>query len=589
MTPVLWPQDAGPPTLSAEKLEAGMTGKGRTVFQGNRIEEFDVEILGVLRNEGGIGAKRSLILARLSGKELDESGVSQGMSGSPVYVDGKLIGAVAYSFPFSKEAIAGITPIDEMLAVEKMGGARSVYSSPVPIKKSLSLEELYEINKSHFESESPLFYQNRALQPLKIPLVHKGFSHRALNRMESVFSRMGFQLKQAGRQIQMEEVSYADMTLRAGEPVGVQLITGDLNMAATGTVTYVSGNKVLAFGHPLYNLGPVDYAMTKAQVITVVPSLDASFKLTSTGAVVGRFMQDRTSGVMGEIGKPPDMIPVNIKLANSKQEIQDIRLKIVEDKILTPFLMNAAVAGLMYTEERSLGDLTVEMQGDIYLENGMSIRLEDMYSGNFDQAVAEMTGLLTAVTFFLTNNEFRDLGIHRVDLNFQTAEDIQLSYLEKVWLEKYDVMPGERIRVKIHTRNFRGDSIVQEGGIIAPHLPSGSEFFLVIGDTQSMGRLERGLYQTPVFSPRNLNQLLRVLGSQRKNNRIYFKILARKPGLFLKGEELPNLPPSMKSMFSSPRAATSQPTELNQSTLSQFQLPVPFVFKGAAMIPIKIK
>jgi hypothetical protein len=586
----LYAQESGPATLSPEQLQAGMTGTGRTVFTGSQIDEFDVEILGILQNDAGIGAKRSLILARLSSKELEKSGVAQGMSGSPVYIDGKLIGAVAYSFPYAKEAIAGITPIGEMLTIEKESGPRSAYSSPIPVKKTLSLGELYELNKSHFEFDSPLMYRNQTLQPLKIPLVHKGFSPRALNRMESVFTEMGFQLSQAGQEkMKIDDVSYTDMTLRAGEPVGVQLISGDLEMAATGTVTYVNGNQVLAFGHPLYNLGPVDYAMTKAQVITVVPSIESSFKMTATGAVVGRFRQDRTSGVLGEIGKPPELIPVNIKLLSANQEVKDIRVKIVDDKILTPFLMNSAVAGIMYTEERAMGDLTVEMVGDIYLENGQSVHLEDMFSGNFDASVAEMSGLVTSITYFLTNNEFRDLDIHRVDLNFRTAEQVQFSYLEKVWLDKYDVNPGERIHVKIYTRNFRGESIMQEGGIVAPHLPSGSEFYLIIGDTQSMGRLESGLYRTQAFSPRNLSQLIRVLSNQRKNNRIYFKILARKPGLFLKGEELPNLPPSMKSMFSSPRAATSQPIELNQSTLSHFQLPVPFVFKGAAMIPIKIK
>ncbi len=587
---ILQAQEVGPPTLAPEQLKTGMTGKGRTVFSGNRIEEFDVEILGILQNEAGIGANRSLILARLNSEQLEQSGVSQGMSGSPVYVDGKLIGAVAYSFPFSKEAIAGITPINEMLNIEKSGAGRSAYSPSIPVQKTLSLQELYEINKSYFEFDSPLMYRNQALQPLKVPLVHRGFSHRSLNRMESVFTRMGFQLSQAGQEkIQMDEISYSDLALRAGDPVGVQLISGDIEMAATGTVTYVDGSKVLAFGHPLYNLGPVDYAMTKAQVITVVPSLQNSFKMTATGAVVGRFRQDRTSGVLGELGKMPNMIPVNIKLLDTNQDIQDIRIKIVDDKILTPFLMNSAVAGIMYTEERAMGDLTVEMVGDIYLENGQSIHLEDMFSGNFDAAVAEVSGLVTAITYFLANNEFRDLGIHRVDLNFRTVEQVRLSYLEKVWLDKYDVKPGERIHVKIYTRNFRGESIMQEGGIIAPHLPPGSEFYLIIGDTQSMGQLESGLYRTQAFAPRNLSQLIRVLSNQRKNNRIYFKILARKPGLFLKGEELPNLPPSMKSMFSSPRAATSQPTELSQSTLSHFQLQVPFVFKGAAMVPIKIK
>ena len=189
----------------------------------------------------------------------------------------------------------------------------------------------------------------------------------------------------------------------------------------------------------------------------------------------------------------------------------------------------------------------------------------------------------------MSNNEFKDLGIFRIDLDFQATEDIRISHLEKVWLDKYDVSPGEIIRVKVFTRGFRGDMVVQDGAIPAPNLPSGSEFYLVVADTQSLQQIERLQYRSQAFVPRSLDQLIRVLSNQRKNNRIYFKVLAEKPGLFLKGEEMPNLPPSMKSMFSSPRVATSAPTELTQSTLVNYQLPVPFVFQGMAVIPVRIK
>jgi hypothetical protein len=231
----------------------------------------------------------------------------------------------------------------------------------------------------------------------------------------------------------------------------------------------------------------------------------------------------------------------------------------------------------------------LELDGDIYLDNGMSVHLEDFFSSNFDNSVINISNLLTAVVYLLTNNEFRDLGIHRIDLAIDASEELKLSHLEKVWLDKYEVSPGERIKIKVYSRTFRGESIVQTVEIGAPSLPSGSEFSLVIGDAESMHQIEMSQYKTEAFMPRSLEQLIRLLSNLRKNNRIYFKIIASKPGLFLKGEEMPNLPPSMKAMFSSPRAAASYPTELNKSTLSEYQLPLPYVFKGAAVIPIKIK
>lgn len=573
--------------LPVEQVQKGMEGKGRSVFLGEKLEEFDVEILGVLRN---YQPQKNIIFAKLIGSNFEKTGVSQGMSGSPVYIGGRLVGAIAYSFPYAKEAIAGITPIGEMLAIEKKTSPKSSFSSRLPVKKYLTLEELYEANKGFFTSSSASVLGEQPCVPLEVPLVFTGFSLKAFNHSKPYFMKIGFTPVIAGTSSEAQDkLSIPDLKLRGGDAVAAQLVTGDLDISAVGTVTYVEGSKVLAFGHPWYNLGSVNYAMTKAEIITIVPSVNTSFKLASTGAMVGRFTQDRSSGLLGEIGKAPQLIPLNIKMLNSKLEVKDFKVKVAEDKILTPFLINAVVSSLLLSEERQTGDLSLGLSGDIHLENGGSIHLEDLFSGNFDSSVTSLCSLLTAVTYFLTNNEFRDLGIYQIDLEIYTSEDIKISYLEKVWLDKYDVSPGEVIQVKIYTRDFRGEGQLFEGAIPAPHLPSGSQFYLVVADTMSLQQIERVQYRSRAFMPRSLEQLIRILNNQRKNNRIYFKIMAEKPGLFLKGEEMPNLPPTMKSMFSSPRAATSPPTELNQSTLSHFQRPVPYVFLGAAVIPVKIK
>jgi len=570
------------------QIKAGMKGKGKTIFVGDKIEEFDVEVLGVLRN---FQPKKDLILVKLTGGIIKNAGVIQGMSGSPVYIDDKLVGAVAYSVTtFSKEAIAGITPIKEMLAISQKNETRSSFSARIPIKQYLTLDELFGINKDVFFTSSPAIIDGQNLAPLNVPLVFSGFSSSAFKKAKPYFSELGFSPVNIGPSNQsLKEISPPNLTLREGDAVGVDLVIGDVSMSVIGTVTCVDGNKVLAFGHPLYNLGTVDYAMSKANVIAVVPSLSASFKIASSDMLVGRFTQDRNSGVFGELGKMPRLMPLNIKMQNAKGEIKDFKVKIVKDKILTPFLVNVVVSGIMPVEERSIGDLTIDFSGEIYLENGRSVHLEDLFSGTFDTSITNLSNLLTAVVFFLTNNEFRDLDIHRIDITMRSSEEVKYSFLEKVWLDKYSVSPGERINIKIFTRNFRGQVELKEGSILAPHLPSGSEFYLILADAMSMQRLELNQYKSQGFVPRSLDQLIRILSNQRKNNRIYCKIIARKPGLFLKGEEMPNLPPTMKSMFSSPRVAISAPAELNNSTLSQFQIAVPYVFKGTALIPIKIK
>ncbi len=578
------------PILPVDQVKVGMKGKGKSVFEENRVEEFEVEILGILEN---VQPKKDIILARLRSKRLSDTGVISGMSGSPVYVDGKIIGAVAYSFPYAKEAIAGITPIGEMLSIENEKAKKSSFSPRIPLKKHLELEELFELNKEFFLSRPSFVSQGQAVTPLSVPLVFNGFSSRIFERAKFYFSKLGFIPVMGGSKSRTEQVkdkvSSPDLTLREGETVAVQLVRGDLDMAAFGTVTYVDGDRVLAFGHPIYNLGAVDFVMAKANVITVVPSVSVSFKLAATDAMVGKFTQDRASGLFGEIGKIPRLIPINITTLGDDGAKKEFKIEVIEDRILTPVVVNVSLASLLSSEARSVGDLTLALEGIIYLDNGANIRLDDLYSGNFDASVKNLSNLLSAVVYFLTNNEFEELGIHRIDLTIRSVEDVRISYLEKVWLDKYEAAPGERINIKIYARTFRGESVLQDRQFFAPNLPAGSEFDLAIGDATSMHQIELSQYKKAAFVPRSLSQLIRILSNLRKNNRIYIKIIASKPGLFLKGEEMPNLPPTMKSMFSSPRAAASAPTELTKSTLREYQLPLPYVFKGFALIPIKIK
>lgn len=567
-----------------------MTGKGRTVFQGDRIEEFDVEILGVMRN---VQPRRSIIMARLSGNGLETTGVVSGMSGSPVYVEGRIIGAVAYSFAFSKTPMAGITPIEEMMALEDSGNGGPRAGRPLPMTRlpRMSLEDLSGIYRDTAPLPRSAEYDGQGIAPLDLPLVFSGFSASAFEKARGFFSPAGFHPLMGGSgQIPVPKIKMPQSpVLRAGDAVGLQLVGGDLDVSAVGTVTHVEGDRVLAFGHPLYNLGSVDFAMTRAEIITVVPSLQNSFKLAASGEVLGSFSQDRASGVLGEIGRMPRLIPVNITLQQSPTSRQEFKLKIVRDKILTPALINMTLFSLLTSEERAIGNLALDFDGEIFMDRGGSVRLEDLFSGNYNTAVTNLSGLVAAVVYFLSNNEFQDVGIYRVDINVRSAQEVRSCVIEKVLLDKYEVSPGERIGVQVHYRTHSGESRVENVQVLAPALPAGSQFHLIVGDTATMQSVERSQYRTQEFVPRSLSQLIRILGNLRKNNRIYFKITAAKPGLFLKGEEMPNLPPTLKTMFASPRAAASSATDLSRSTLSEYQLPVPFVVRGSAVIPVQIR
>ncbi len=571
--------------MPLSQVKPGMKGIGKSVFSGTQVEEFEAIILGVLEN---VQPKRNIILAQLAGQGLEESGVVSGMSGSPVYIDGKLIGAVAYSFPFARKAIAGITPIEEMLAAgQPKEKTRTAASWPESFQPMMTVENILELNPLLFPAIKHSIAGND-FQRLSVPLVFSGFSPALLEKTRPLFSRMGFVPVSSGSSSQTTSPLPAGQ-VKEGDPIAIQLIRGDLDMSALGTATYVEGNRVFAFGHPLYNLGAVDMGLAKAEVLTVVPSLETSFKLAKTGQLIGRFIQDRQAGAVGEIGTLPQFVPLNLTLLDSAGSTRSFRVQVVNDKILTPLLINLSLYSLILSETRAYGNLTVEFNGDVYLDNGQSVHLEDLFSGNLDAAVTSFSGLLTAVTYYLINNEFQDLRIIRCDLQTRVNEEIKIGVLERVWCDKYEVNPGERINVKVFYRTFRDESIIEEVTITAPQLPPNTEFQLVVGDAASMHQVEVDLYRRPEFSPRNLNQLIRLLNSLRKNNRIYFKLLIPKPGLFLRGEEMGSLPITLKNMLTSPRASTPSPVPINRSTLAEYQLPIAHAFKGTATIPLRIK
>ncbi|MCX8160122.1 MAG: hypothetical protein N3G18_04230 [Candidatus Saccharicenans sp.] len=581
---------AGTRIMPLSQVKPGMKGTGRSVFAGSQVSNFEAEILGVMQN---VQPGRSWIVARLKGQGLENTGVIAGMSGSPVYVDGQLIGAVAFSYAFAREAIAGITPIEEMLA---LGGSGQSTRPPVGLPTSFNLGEMTQEGLSRAYRElvfggEDTRVPDRAFVPVKIPLIFSGFSERAFRQYQSFFSQNNFQpVLGAGRSAgQALNLTPQPVTLSEGQAVGVQLITGDLDLTAVGTVTYVDGKRILAFGHPFYNLGPVDYGLTTAEVLAVVPSLESSFKLASTGQLIGRVLQDRSSGVLAEIGALPKYIPLTIEVQDSPVSQKQFKLRLVNDQVLTPALVNLALYTLLTTEERSYGNLSVDFEADLFLEGGQSVHLEDLFSGNMDSASTSLSSLVAAVVYMLKNNEFKDIGLNQIEVKVRVVEQLRTATLEKVLLDRYEVQPGEVIQVKAYFRTQGHDLKTEEVEFMAPSLAPGTEFELVVAEASYIQQLERSLYRIQDFRPRNINQLIRLLGNLRKNNRIYFKVVAPRPGLFLKGEELPNLPPSLKNMFISPRASTTDLTEINRSTLTEYQLPVPYVFRGALTIPIRIK
>ena len=380
--------------MPLDEIRAGMTGVGVTVFKGSERVEFDVQVLGVLQNV--MGPRRDVIIVRLEGGPLANTGVIQGMSGSPVYIDDRLAGAVSYSLgSFSKEPIAGITPIGEMVATDA-NPARVARHRGASLAYPVSGDSLGSLVREAFGLLQPFALQptdvrasgltpteggrlGTLLRPVATPVVLNGFAPQMHDLWAAAFHAGGFTTTIGGS---MTEQQQTDAPLSPGDPIGAQLMRGDRSMAGTGTVTLVEDGRVYAFGHPFYNLGSVRYPMTRAHVTTVLPSLAVSSKIAAIGHVVGTFDQDRSTGIYGTIGPGPKMIPVRITLnAPDRDLTETFEFEVIEDRLFTPLLTYTSVLDTLFSWTRELGITTYIVDNATRLRGHTDLTVRDFYSG----------------------------------------------------------------------------------------------------------------------------------------------------------------------------------------------------------------
>ena len=382
--------------MPLDEVKAGMTGTGHTVFQGTELQEFKVHILGVLRNVQG--PRRSLILAKLEGGPLADTGVIAGMSGSPVYVDGRLIGAVSYSIgQFAKEPIAGITPIAEMIEAtaetsRRAPAAQARVDLPVTAETFAAAirqtsarigsfaEGAVDIGSVGVPSSTggPMA---GTLRPIATPLIMSGVTAATRDLVSTIFSGTGLAPVLAGSSGGADTPKPSG-PLRPGDAVGVSLLGGDAEMGATGTVTHVDGSRVYAFGHPFFNFGPTAFPMTRAYIYTSLPSLMSSFKIASLGDVIGTVQQDRATAIAGTLGAGPRVIPINLTLESDRGPRRTFHYSVVDDQLFTPLLTYVALFNTLGSYERQFGAVTFTVKGKTAFAEHTDLNYEDIFTGD---------------------------------------------------------------------------------------------------------------------------------------------------------------------------------------------------------------
>jgi hypothetical protein len=547
--------------LPLSEVRPGMQGVGRTVFEGARVDEFGVRILGVLEN--AVGPRQSLILARLEGGPLAETGVIAGMSGSPVFVDGRLVGAVAYAFPFGKQPIAGITPIADMIEAAASTAPRAVAArrgapGPAPSLDRSAVaaalrRTLPTLAPGSFRGEPlPASLAGASLTPLALPLAFSGFERETFDWARGVFSSMGFAPVMGG-------AGAAGVgpvpDLAPGAAVGVSLVEGDLDLSVTGTITHIDQGRVYAFGHPFYNLGPTRFPMKKAWVFAVFPSLQVSWKIAAALDAVGTVDQDRTTTVSGRLGELPRMIPVEVRLRSPRAAERTFSFRIVDDELFTPLLGYVSLLSVLQGHERALGAATLRVFARLVLAGGREVRVQDVAAS--EQPAQQAAAVLARPLALIAGNDFEKVAIERLEVTVDAVETVESATLVRAWVDRpLPLRPGTVAPVKVQLRTHRGETVTETLPVAIPEgAPSGA-YTLLVADAATMDAVEQR-EKRQGLAPRDLAQLLRSLNTLRAGSRIYARLTRPVGGAVVGGEYLPALPGSVLAVLGSSDQGTS--------------------------------
>jgi hypothetical protein len=546
-------------------VRPGLKGVGKTVFEGTRVDTFDVEVLGVLEKTG---PNQNLILARLSGEQVDRYGVFAGMSGSPVYIDGKLLGAIAYAFSFATAPIAGITPIQEMVdvfrelpgATLRLGQARdprqlhevsAALNLPAPVLEAFTPGDSFPALKSYGR-----------LEPILTPLGLQGFVAGAVSSFAPQLASAGL-IPVLGSGKGYGD-SWADAPVEPGSTIAVQLVRGDMEVAASGTVTHISGNRIYAFGHPFLSIGYTDFPLTKAAVLGVIPSLMNSQKISASLEPFGVIRQDRATGILGLKDEKPKMIPVKVRLDSSRGESRRLSYEVITDPLLTPFLLAFTVNNTIVASERSVGGQTQT------------------------SATAAAAVAAAAPLSYLLTSGFEDVNVESVEISVSASEEAREAVLEKVWQDRDEARPGEEVLLTVFLRRPNGAIESARYPVKIPDgLPAGP-LKIMVGDGVTISRIDAQT-EDAEFIPKDVNQLVRAINLLKKNDRLYIRLFREQEGAVVAGQGLPGLPPSILALYNSRRTKGDiQP--INLVVFVEHELPqTNYVVTGQKVIEIKVK
>ena len=506
-----------------------------------------------------------------------------------------MIGALAWSWQFEKEPVAGITPIEEMLKIADLGASTSsaVIAATPRISASEFVSaianqkeaEVFEKLESGFASASPASTMS-GVRPIAVPLSMSSFAPDTISRFSKYFDAMGFVAVPSGSTTAGASSSLSKAEFHAGDAVGAVLLNGDFNVAATGTVTFIDGNRVYAFGHPFLDMGEVSFPMAKSDIIAVMPSLASSFKFANTGAIVGSFRQDRSTGIMGMIGDKADMIPIDLTVEGSGP-VKAYHVNIIRHSMLSPLILAMAADSVVANAQRAAGERTVVMDSEIKLKGfDESIRLREGWAGA--QARQAIPAYLALVAGYVMSNEFRVADIESIKIHLRHDDDLKIAKLLEASIEppaNGRITPGDTVKVRTVLKPFRGEPFVESFDLKIPDNQTPGSAYLLVGSGSLANQIDFSLVPP---DPRTLEQVIAVLERLRPSTDLTVGLYSSAEGAVTAGVYLPNLPPSMHAVVSADSSNGAQ-ASVKYHAAQHLARPLGYIVDGAVKIDLDIK
>ena len=567
--------------MPEDQVKAGMRGVAYTVFEGTKPEAMEVEILGVLRDMAGPQA--DVILARLHGNKVEYTGVVAGMSGSPVYIDGKLVGAIAYRIgEFSKEPICGITPAASMLEIDVMDKAPITdVSHNVGVPKEAINRTSGPALPSAEDVQSG--YAN-LLKPIETPLVFSGFSQDTLRLFAKDFASAGVVPVMGAGSVSNDK---QPEPLEPGSAVSAILVRGDMNIAGTCTVTYLDDTHLLACGHPLLQSGNIDMPMTKATVLATLPSPQNSFKIVNTTESVGAFVQDRRAGIMGRFDRQPQMIPVTLTFHGVSHPKQ-FHYEVLNNAKITPAAMMATVFNAIQGMNEYGEDTTYRLAGDITVLGYPNLSVRNMYApADGSTPTAYQIAMSIGEHFSrIFENPYETPKIEGVELNFDLVPDRRSARLEAARTDITEARPGDEITIEALLRPYRGDSILRHIPVKIPTSTPRGTLHILVSDGDTLDKMHR--VSGAMSHHLDLGSTIAMLNKEHTNSEVYVSLLEANPQAMVEDKVMPTLPLSVMNVMDGMRGSQDM-IVVGESAVDEAATPVDYVVSGSQIITLNIK